>query len=156
MKIARIVSSGTPGTESAALKAAAETGIATGGWKAKDSPSDEFGLSETPSTKKEQSTIWNIRDSHATLVIEPVGNYLHSNLAAEVAESYGRPVLVSGDIGEMISWLNRLGDELTLNIMGMDEEMFEGVERSSHRLIKKILNHCNADSAFWKGPILWE
>lgn len=151
MKLIRIVSSGTPGAEHAALRAAKNAGIISNGWKEKNSDKGDFGLKETPSTRKEQSTIWNIRDSHATLIIDPIGEYLHTNLALEVAEVYGRPVLVSSDPNEIVSWLNKLGDELTLNVMGMSEDLFEGIENASFRLMKKVLNHLNADSITRKG-----
>ena len=139
MKIAKIRSSGFEGTEKAALDAAKKMKIMIVGWIPKEYPAAYEELKETKSSKKEQSTIWNVRDSHATLIIGPIENFMHLNLALEVADSYGRPVCVSDNKKQIMAWLSKLGEELTLNVIGPSEEEIEGAYFSTRKLITDIL-----------------
>src|SRR3954454_8651242 len=81
----KIVSGGQTGVDRAALDVALALGIPCGGWcpkgrKAEDGPiEDRYPLSETPSSDYRQRTLWNIRDSDATLILtwgEPTGGTL--------------------------------------------------------------------------------
>lgn len=59
----------------AALDFAMERGLAVGGWcprgrRAEDGPiPDRYPLRETPSSAYQQRTLWNVRDSDATLIL---------------------------------------------------------------------------------------
>jgi hypothetical protein len=75
-----IRSGGQTGVDRAALDFALRTGISYGGWCprggwAEDFPSPPGLLSkypclrETPSAEPEQRSAWNVRDSHATLIL---------------------------------------------------------------------------------------
>ena len=70
-----VLSGGQTGVDRAALDAAREAGLALGGWcpagrLAEDGPIPAvYPLSETPLARVAQRTIWNVRDSDATLIL---------------------------------------------------------------------------------------
>ncbi len=70
-----LVSGGQTGVDRAVLDLALEVGIPCGGWCprgrwAEDGPLDErYPLRETPLVRVVQRTLWNMRDSDATLVL---------------------------------------------------------------------------------------
>jgi hypothetical protein len=75
MLIKRIISGGQTGVDRAALDAAIELGIPHGGWCPKRRLAEEgkipevYNLKETPSGTYKERTIFNVRDSYATLII---------------------------------------------------------------------------------------
>ena len=138
MKIAKIQSRGKEGAEKAALTAAKKVGIAITGWKPKNSNVKRKELTDTPSTKEEQSIIWNVRDSHATLIFEPYDDSLECSLAYEVAESYARPYIISDDFEEIKHWMDSLGEEITLNVTGPSEEECKGISKKVKSIMSKI------------------
>ena len=95
-----IVSGGQTGADRAALDFAIEHGIPHGGWcprgrLAEDGPlPDRYLLRETPTRKYAERTVWNVRDSDATVVFsiaaEPQGG---TRLTLQVAARFGKPVL---------------------------------------------------------------
>jgi hypothetical protein len=95
-----IVSGGQTGADRAALDFAIRHGIPHDGWcprgrLAEDGPLDEcYRLSETPTSKYDQRTRWNVRDSDATLVAtiqaKPTGG---TALTLGVARQQGKPYL---------------------------------------------------------------
>src|SRR5919108_3104860 len=95
-----VVSGGQTGVDRAALDAAAEVGLRTGGWCPRGRRAEDgalaalYTLRETPSRGYAQRTEWNVRDSDATLVLcrgAPRGG---TALTLRVAKRCGRPVLV--------------------------------------------------------------
>ncbi len=70
-----VVSGGQSGVDRAALDVARRLGLASAGWCprgrwAEDGPIDPaYPLAETPSARPIQRTLWNLRDSDATLVL---------------------------------------------------------------------------------------
>ena len=133
-RIARIRSGGQTGADRGGLDAAREAGIPICGWcpaggQAEDMP-DAPGvrspypeLVETPSAGYMQRTAWNVRDSHATLVVSPDGVEPESGTSATIdfAHAYGRPCFVverEEDVARASSWLDSLGRGLTLNVAG--------------------------------------
>lgn len=138
MKIAKIQSSGKEGAEKAALMAANKIGISITGWKPKKSEVKRKELKETPSTKEEQSIIWNVRDSHATLIIEPMDVSSAASLAYEVAESFGRPYIISDDAEDIIHWLNTLDEEITLNVTGPSENESKGITKKTREILAEV------------------
>lgn len=148
MKIAKVMTSGVKGAESGAIIAAQKAGITITGWRSKGSETDYPQLQETSSAKEEQSVIWNVRDSHATLIIKPVSKYLYPNLALEVADSYKRPVCVSDDPSRIINWLNKLGEELVLNVIGPNEKELEGSERATKKIMDAVFAYYNSSMFF--------
>ena len=133
-KIAFIRTGGQTGVDRAALDLARKFNIPILGWCPKDGWAEDMPsapgiralfpeLKETPSSDVAQRTRWNVRDSHATLIINPRrSDYSKgTNTTEEAAREFGRPYLEvrSGkNAPEVIGWLNALGYELTLNIGG--------------------------------------
>ncbi len=100
MRDVTILSGGQTGADRAALDFALDFGIAHGGWcprgrLAEDGPIDErYQLTETPSRRYDQRTLWNVRDSDATVVLSirrEVGG--GTALTMAVAERLGKPSL---------------------------------------------------------------
>jgi hypothetical protein len=103
-----IISGGQSGVDRAALDAALAFGIAYAGWCPKGGWAEDFPeppglltqyphLRETPSAEPAQRTEWNVRDADATLILTDAAGLVASRgtmLARELAEKYGRPLLV--------------------------------------------------------------
>jgi hypothetical protein len=75
-----IRSGGQTGVDRAALDFALRTGLSYGGWCPRGGLAEDFPappgllakypcLKETPSAESEQRSAWNVRDSHATLIL---------------------------------------------------------------------------------------
>ena len=151
-----IRSGGQSGADRAALDAAIALDIEYAGWcphggMAEDHPSPPGLLAryprlvETPSTEPEQRTAWNVRDSHATLVLVR-GNSLEMSrgtaFTVRCAELiFLRPYRVVDLDGESSAdttrnWLLRLADnddatQFVLNVAGPRESELLGIyERS--------------------------
>ena len=144
MKIAKIQSSGIKGTESAALAVAQKRGIPVTGYRPLNAKCQFQNVKETPSTKTEQSVIWNVRDSHATLLLGNLDESPMASLALEVAQNYDRPHLQSNNSREIIHWLNKLGEEITLNVVGPNSEEDALSEAKTKVLLEKVLSHFDA------------
>lgn len=146
MKIAKIQTSGRDGVEQAAIKAAQKAGIPVVGWRPKDSEEIAPKILETPSTKEEQCIIWNVRDSHASLILDPYEDSKACDLALEVADTYGRSYIVSDETEDMIYWLNRLEEEITLYITGPKEKEHKGITEDAKEIFTDIFNTFNAQA----------
>jgi hypothetical protein len=85
-----IISGGQTGADRAALGFAIQHGFAHGGWcprgrKAEDGPiSAHFELRETPSRRYAQRTVWNVRDSDATVAFT-IGQHLKGGTSLTMA-----------------------------------------------------------------------
>jgi hypothetical protein len=95
-----IVSGGQTGADRAALDFALEFGLAHGGWcprgrRAEDGVLDErYELQETPSSRYDQRTRWNVRDSDATVVFSIASHVTGGTaLTLAIAEQQGKPCL---------------------------------------------------------------
>lgn len=132
-KISFLRTGGQSGVDRAVLDFAKSNNIGIVGWCPKNGWAEDMPtspgiltyypeLKETPSCDVSQRTMWNVRDSHATLIISPdnlvsKGTYLTGDYANEI----GRPLLYfnpSENINKIVKWLNSFGNELTLNIGG--------------------------------------
>ena len=87
-----------------------------------------------------ERTAWNVRDSHATLIVAPSGLEPKSgtDMTVRFAEDYGRPCLVIrsiAELGTVRTWLSTLGYGLTLNVAGPRESKTPG----TYALTKKIV-----------------
>ena len=153
--VAIIRSGGQTGADRGALDAAREMGVALGGWcpaggLAEDLP-DAPGLlvpypelRETPSAGYIQRTAWNVRDSHATLIVSPGGLEPKSGTEATVdfARAYGRPVLVvegADDVPRARAWLEGVGRELTLNVAGPRASKAPQVYDVTREVVRSLL-----------------
>ena len=128
-KFIRIVSGGQTGVDRAALDAAMELKLDTGGWcpkgrRAEDGEiSQKYPLKETPSDDYAQRTEWNVRDSNATLILanEPISG--GTAFTRELTVRYKKPCLViSPDvpdekIKEFLEWVTQYKIQI-LNVAG--------------------------------------
>jgi len=145
----KIVSGGQTGVDRAALDAARKLGIEHGGWcplgrRAQDGLIDRcYLLEETPSRAYGQRTEWNVRDSEATLILCRGALSGGTRLTAQLADRYGRPLLVldldsNPDSGEIRSWLRNKGVRV-LNIAGPREEGAVGIYAQSYSFLIDVL-----------------
>lgn len=144
MKIANIKNSGTSGTESGVINAAKSVSVNVCGWKSKGSEVNNKSIIETPLSSIEQCIIWNTRDSHATLILnedEDINSFFTTALAYDIASVYERPVKISDNPNTIIKWLNTLGEELTIHVIGPSEKEKQGSEKHSNEVISKVFKY---------------
>lgn len=153
--ISFIRSGGQTGADRGALDAAREAGVPICGWcppggLAEDMPQAPGLLLRYPELKEGASqgyverTAWNVRDSHATLIIAPAGLEPCSGteMTARFAEDYDRPCLVIRSIeelGAVRTWLATLGHGLTLNVAGPRESKTPGTYALTKRIVGLLL-----------------
>lgn len=153
--VARVRSGAQTGADRGGLDAAREAGVPICGWcpqggLAEDEPVAPGVLArypelvETPSAGYVERTAWNVRDSHATLVVAPAGIEPGSGTEATVrfAISYGRPVLVVAgeeDLPQVRAWLLAVGHGLTLNVAGPRESKLPGTYEATRGLVARLL-----------------
>ena len=168
-RLNKIVSGGQTGVDQAALHAAKASGLSVGGWcppgrvcEAGIIPS-AFPLQETewerslnaPDVPRSQRTEWNVRDSHATLVLMSSGAS-HSEAATEdrlydpgtqwaiqCAARYKQPLLVCNvddpnAKDKIQQWLNALPIR-TLNVAGPSEGTALGIADRAYALLVRVL-----------------
>jgi hypothetical protein len=100
MQVREAWSGGQTGVDRAALDAARELGLPTGGWVprgrlAEDGPipASYEGLRETPSADYAERTTWNVRDSDATLLLHRGTLAGGSAFTRDEAARLGKPCL---------------------------------------------------------------
>jgi hypothetical protein len=94
------------------------------------------------SADADERTRWNVRDSHATLVVRaPGATSPGTDLTVETASLLGRPHLVTtGDVDEVVDWLSSLGTLLTLNVAGPRESEQPGAYDLTRGLLGGVLD----------------
>jgi hypothetical protein len=160
-----ILSGGQTGVDRAALDVAISRTIPYSGWcplggRAEDFPDppgllDRYDLRPTPSVASEQRTAWNVRDSHATLIIvsgpslEASKGTLFAKLCAELI--FLRPCRVI-DLGapnkfldSASQWLTNLldthgVDQLAVNFAGPRESESPGIYERAFEFIDRLLD----------------
>lgn len=147
MALAKVISGGQTGVDQAALRAAQDCGLETGGWcppgrlcEAGVIP-DRFPLRETPEDRsplapdvpRSQRTEWNVRDSDASLILRPTSlpGDPGTDWAGQHAARLGRPVLAvdpwDPDAADRIrDWLDAL-EIRTLSVGGPSESTVPGI-----------------------------
>jgi hypothetical protein len=104
----KIISGGQSGVDRAALDAAIALGLDYGGWCPKGGWAEDLpdppgllsryaNLRETPSADPAERTLWNVRDSDATVVVvDGRGTAVSAGteLALALAARFGRPAIV--------------------------------------------------------------
>ncbi len=126
--VIKIISGGQTGADRAALDWALAHGVEHGGWcpkerRAEDGRIDEhYRLSETPSLQYRQRTIWNVRDSDATVIFS-LSERLSggSRLTLEAAGKLGKPCLHLYPGADVVTSLRDFlarYDVRTLNVAG--------------------------------------
>ena len=158
-KITFIRTGGQTGVDRAALDFARKHNISIVGWCPKNGWAEDMPhspgirafypeLKETPEEDVTQRTKWNVRDSHATLFISPKNSILSrgTNLTKQTAKEYKRPYLEvknAEDIDKIIDFLNKLGNELTLNIGGPRESECPEAYQITTNILEKVFKSIN-------------
>ena len=144
----KVISGGQTGVDQAALRAAADHGLETGGWcppgcRSEDGPIPAiFGLCETPQEvspgaeriPRSQRTLWNVRDSDATLVFNPEELNDKGTMATlKFARELDKAVYIIGRTGEedavdCAKWIRKVKAEV-LNVAGPSESTCPGIGR---------------------------
>jgi hypothetical protein len=151
--LGRIVSGGQTGVDRAALELARRKGIPLGGWCPAGGWAEDLTdppgvrglfpeLQETPSSDPRERTQWNVRDSHATLVllrrdVESPG----TEATVEAVRELGRAHLVADvdDVATVRTWLDGLPDGVVLNVAGPRESEAAGIHDQAMRLLGAAL-----------------
>lgn len=152
--ILRICSGGQTGADRAALDAALEFGLEIGGWCPAGGWAEDFPdppgllarypqLRPTPSADPAQRTAWNVRDAHATLVVQPPPDTASAGTELTVAAAHvlGRPLLRADRTSPdaILGVLDGYGRELTLNVAGPRESETPGTYRATLALLRAVL-----------------
>ncbi|MDR1775835.1 MAG: putative molybdenum carrier protein [Actinomycetes bacterium] len=162
--IAFIRSGGQTGADRGALDAARAAGVPLCGWVpagglAEDYPDPPGLLADYPELVESgrgdvagyiERTELNVRDSHATLIVNPAGDQRRqlqggTAMTADFADAYGRPlIVVTGWDKELIaprlcSSLSGVGRGLTLNVAGPRASKNADAYRLTYELITELL-----------------
>ncbi len=154
----KIISGGQTGVDQAALRAAQAAGLDCGGWcppgrtcEAGTIP-PQFPLQETPEERSADApeiprslrTEWNVRDSDATLVLQPkqVKRDAGTEWTEHCAAKRGQPLLAvdpwDPQAGKRIhAWLAKVSVK-TLNVAGPSEGNAPGVGKVAYDLLLTV------------------
>lgn len=172
----KIISGGQTGVDRAALDVAIERGMSWGGWCPKGGWAEDFPdepgllrkypeLRETPLSRPEQRTEWNVRDSDAVLIIaDPKGLAVSkgTRYAHEWADRYGKPLLVidvsrPDAAAQAAQWLGiqrrRFGEQMTLGVGGPRESEAPGIYASTRPILAAVLDRESVQAAAGRNPI---
>ena len=154
-KIKRIMSGGQSGVDRAALDVAREKGIEICGWCPKGGWAEDYTdppgiktlypeLQETPLVNVEQRTVWNVRDSDATLIINPQKSNISrgTELTELAAKTFKKPYFEVRDnkkVDDVIEWLQSLDDSLVLNIGGPRESECKTAYKKTSEVLSSVL-----------------
>ncbi|MBY0276272.1 putative molybdenum carrier protein [Candidatus Binatia bacterium] len=151
LPVRKIVSGGQAGVDRGALDVALALGIPCGGWcpkgrLAEDGVIDErYPLRETRSTRYARRTLWNVRDSDATLILArtPLGG--GTAYTERCARDLERPSLVvapdacdAETLGRVRAWL-RAHDVEILNVAGPRESGAPGIRDLAVAFLRALL-----------------
>jgi Circularly permutated YpsA SLOG family len=165
--VKRVVSGGQTGVDQAALRAAQTCGLDCGGWCPPGRICESgiippiFPLEETPEERsteapeipRSQRTEWNVRDSDATLVLQPRlydKQDLGTGWTMRCAARYGRPLLVCDPADPMApamitEWLREKSVH-TLNVAGPSESSCPGIGDQSYSILLRVFSNGGDDS----------
>lgn len=155
-KIKKIRSGGQSGVDRAALDAAKKEGIKICGWCPKGGWAEDYAeapgvmalypeLQETPLAKVEQRTVWNVRDSDATLIVKPQKSRFSNGteLTEIAAKIFNKPyfeITSVDDASDAVEWLQTLDDHLVLNIGGPRESECVGVYKMTLDILSEFFS----------------
>lgn len=146
--IDKIISGGQTGVDRAALDAAMELGVATGGWcpqgrRAEDGIIDEkYPLQETTQQAYQVRTRWNVRDSDGTLIVSPLPLTGGTALTLNCAKQMGRPCLIvdshqHDDKFKVKEWITSYRIHV-LNIAGPRESHYPGIYQQTRQWLLRL------------------
>jgi hypothetical protein len=157
-------SGGQTGVDRAALDVAVGLKLAYAGWCPKGGRAEDHPLppgllgkyprlSETPSTESMQRTCWNVRDSHATLILAPGPDLtkFHGTLFTKSCAEllFLKPCLVA-DVGNEQSplavknWLTNMflihpsNESFMLNVAGPRESEAPGIYNAANWFLRQL------------------
>jgi hypothetical protein len=152
--ITSIVSGGQTGADRAALDVARALRLPYGGWCpsggwAEDLPDPPGLLARYPLLRPappgpaSTRTLWNVRDSDATLVLvlmSPAASR-GTRSTVDAAAALGRPHLVvpADDDAAVLEWIGSLRDLSTLNVAGPRESEEPGLYDAAYRTLTTVL-----------------
>jgi hypothetical protein len=146
----RVVSGGQTGVDRAALDVARSLGLAHGGFCPRGRRAEDgaiparYALVETPSRSYAERTLWNVRDSDATLVLHRGPLRGGSALTLRLARRLGRPHLAldlgaqDDPAGIIRAWLSVLRPAV-LNVAGPRESTAPGIGGSARAVLLAAL-----------------
>jgi predicted Rossmann fold nucleotide-binding protein DprA/Smf involved in DNA uptake len=152
-KIHQIRSGGQTGVDRAALDAAKSLNIPICGWIPKGGWAEDMSephtlltlypeLTETPTKNIKQRTRWNVRDSHATLIISPTEALTGGTLLTyRIAQELKRPCFVHQTNWHedlLMMWLGELPNEIILNVAGPRESKNEGIYDDAYEVLEYV------------------
>ena len=158
--IVRIVSGGQTGADRAALDAARELGIETGGWVPRGRWAEDGGvpdrypnMKETTSGDPALRTECNVRDSDGTVVFSRGDISGGTKWTMEVAAKLGKPMLhldlarysAEAASGRLIEWMGAEGIEV-LNVAGPRESEDAGIHVAVRAVLGIALRGAPADT----------
>jgi len=143
----KIISGGQTGADRAGLDAGLATGLSIGGWCPKGRLSEDgaipaiYPLTETTTKDYRRRTLWNIRDSDATMIIISGKLGRGSKLTERYCRELGKPSLVvdvsqAVDVAAISDWL--AGVEV-LNVAGTRESNAPGLYTKALNLLVEVL-----------------
>ncbi len=148
--IKKIVSGGQTGVDRAALDVAMEMNIPVGGWcpkgrKAEDGPIDvKYSLRETKSSDYEIRTMFNVRDSHGTLILTKGNPSRGTALTIQRAKGLDKNYMVidldkSHDLESVKVWLfdNYID---VLNVAGPRASNFPDIYDQARAFLESLLD----------------
>jgi len=153
----KVISGGQTGVDRAALDAAGELGLPTGGWcprgrRAEDGAiPDHYPLTELPSAAYGARTRKNIAAADATLILTPTsapptgGTALTARTAARTNKAHLIAALdnpIAAD--EIRAWLNKVRPAV-LNVAGPRESESPGVHDAAFALLLEVLGQSKPD-----------
>ena len=149
MKLIKVISGGQNGTDQAALRAAKELAIPTGGWMPNgwmtlDGPKPEF---ETLYDMKEcyggykARTEANVIDSSATLIyadnFKSAGEICTFRAIQKFARPYFKVKMGEENMEEAVAWLAWVGGEV-LNVAGNSEQTVPGIGEQAYAFLAEL------------------
>jgi hypothetical protein len=143
----KVVSGGQTGVDRAALDVARELGLPHGGWCPRGRRSEDgvipavYALRETPESRYEQRTEWNVRDADATLLLFRDELSGGTAFTFECVRSLGRShALVDLDAGpdplDLVEWIEAFR---VLNVAGPRESRTPGIYEQARAYLLDLL-----------------
>src|SRR5262245_23698662 len=160
--LAKVISGGQTGVDIAALYAARDVGIPTGGWAPRGWRTEigsqrqslqALGLQEHPAFGYPPRTEQNVLDSTCTLIIANNGNSGGSGLTRKLGVKWSPPHLVlpvTPDdaspiyVDAALTWITEVGTNITLNCAGHRESSFPGIQHRSYRFLRVLFTEATA------------
>ncbi len=146
--VLKIISGGQTGADTAALNFAIRNGLAHGGWCPRGRLRENgtipvrYRLQETPSTYYSQRTLWNVRDSNATVIFSIRSTLTGgSRKTAEFVRHLRRPLLhisaakSAADGPRLLRQFLRLHSVRVLNVAGPRQSEEPGIGRFVARVL---------------------